>query len=140
MKTNMIKCPACGASVEPNGQSVVECPYNRTTDAAGRDNQQRLQICVYFYHFDRSGDFPDRYHHGVQKEFITKHPAGYFNRLPAPFTKTEPFLLLKTSTHWAIISALKIFTYLCLILPRSRKLSPDPAGIVFPASPSCEVR
>ena len=27
MKTNMIKCPACGASVEPNGQSVVECPY-----------------------------------------------------------------------------------------------------------------
>ena len=27
MITNMIKCPACGASVEPNGQSVVECPY-----------------------------------------------------------------------------------------------------------------
>ena len=27
MKTNMIKCPACGASVDPNDQSVVECPY-----------------------------------------------------------------------------------------------------------------
>lgn len=27
MKAAMIRCPACGAGVDPSGQSVAECPY-----------------------------------------------------------------------------------------------------------------
>ena len=38
MKTNMIKCPACGAGVEPDGQNVVECPYCGTKISLSDDD------------------------------------------------------------------------------------------------------
>ncbi|MBQ3372124.1 MAG: hypothetical protein IJG40_03195 [Oscillospiraceae bacterium] len=38
MKTTMIKCPACGAGVEPDGRSVVECPYCGTKISVADDD------------------------------------------------------------------------------------------------------
>ena len=38
MKTNMIKCPACGAGVAPDGRNVVECPYCGTKISPADDD------------------------------------------------------------------------------------------------------
>ena len=38
MKTAMIRCPACGAGVDPSGQSVAECPYCGTKISLPEDD------------------------------------------------------------------------------------------------------